>query len=89
MLKKIFLSLSEEIALMLSVRTTLPVSLNPLFIIYGRSTKSDVVNMWGEPQNIAKDPLGKERFIYDRSGGCLDITFDKNVVWDSHECSAN
>ena len=88
MLKKIVISLSA-VAFILSAGSLFAASLSSVGIINGESSKADVVSLFGEPGITSKDQSGNEKYIYEQDGTRLDVTFKNDVVWDSHEDSAN
>ncbi len=84
MLKRIVLSLTA-VMFLLGAGTSFAASLNnSIFIENGETTKADVVSMFGEPDLISKDMAGRDKYIYDRKGATLYITFENDVVWVNH-----
>ncbi len=86
MLKRMILSLTA-VMFLLGAGTSFAASLSSMRLFNGHTTKSDVVSLFGEPENISKDQSGREKYIYDRNGSRLDVTFDNDVVWDNHQDS--
>jgi hypothetical protein len=63
--------------------------LNSMYLTNGKTTKAEVVRLFGEPGDISRDQSGNEKYIYEKNGTRLDVTFKNDVVWSSHEDSAN
>ena len=88
MLKKIVLSFAAVIFL-LGSGASFAADLNEIYIMNGETTKSDVLKLFGEPDNISTDIAGREKVMYEREGSFLEVTFDKDVAWDHLGDSAN
>ena len=81
MLKKIIMSLSA-VMFLLGTGTAFAVDANSVHITNGKTTKAEVLELFGEPKEMSTNLYGKEVYRYmDRSR--LDITFDNDVVWSS------
>ena len=88
MLKKIVLSLSAVVFLFVA-GTSFAADLNSAYIMNGKTSKAEILSLFGEPGDISKDGAGRDKYIYVRDGSRLDVTFNGDVVWDSQDDSAN
>jgi hypothetical protein len=86
MLKRIVISLSA-VMFLLGAGTSFAAKINSLYLINGETSKAKVLSLFGEPEHITKDQSNREKFVYERDGARLEVTFDKDVVWHSRDDS--
>ncbi len=64
-------------------------SLSSIYLKNGKTTKAEVVSLFGEPMHIDKDTSGKDRYIFEERGSRLEVSFKNDVVWSSRLDSVN
>ena len=88
MLKKIVISLSA-VAFILGAGTSFAARLNSAHLLYGNTTKEEVISKFGEPAHMDKDIYGNEKFIFQEDSVRLDVSFNNDVVSSSHQNNDN
>ncbi len=83
MLKRIILSLTA-VMFLLGAGTSFAASLNSAYLMNGETTKAKVISLYGEPMHIDKDTSNRDRYIFDKNGIRLEVSFENDVVWSSH-----
>jgi hypothetical protein len=83
MLKKIVISLSA-VAFLLGAGTSFAASLSNSYLMNGETTKAKVTSLYGEPAHIDKDTSNRDRYIFEKDGIRLEVSFENDVVWSSH-----
>ena len=88
MLKKIVISRSA-FAFILGAGTSFAASLNSTHLMNGQTTKAEVTSLYGEPIHIDKDTSNRDRYIFEKNGTRLEISFENDVMWSNHRDSVN
>jgi hypothetical protein len=88
MLKKIVISLSV-VAFILGAGSSFAASLNSAYLMNGQTTKAEVTSLYGEPIHIDKDTSNRDRYIFEKNGTRLEVSFENDAVWSSHSDSVN
>ena len=88
MLKKIVISLSA-VAFILGAGTSFAASLDNIYLMNGDTTKTKVISLFGEPVHIDKDTSNRDRYVFEKNGTRLEVSFENDVVWSSHSDSVN
>ena len=88
MLKKIVISLSA-VAFILGAGSSFAASLNSAYLMNGETTKAKAISLFGEPVHIDKDTSNRDRYIFEKKGTRLEVSFENDVVWSSHSDSVN
>jgi hypothetical protein len=85
MLKRIIMSLTA-VMFLLGAGSSFAVTLNSAGLMYGETSKENVISLYGWPMYMDKDTSGMDRYIYEKDGIRLEVSFDENdVVWSSQE----
>ncbi len=88
MLKKIVISLSA-VAFILGAGSSFAASLNSAYLMNGETSKAKVIGLFGEPIHIDKDTSNRDRYVFEKNGTRLEVSFENDVVWSSHSDSVN
>ncbi len=88
MLKKIVISLSA-VAFLLGAGTSFAASLSSAYLMNGETTKTEVISLFGEPAHIDKDTSNRDRYIFEKNGTRLEVSFENDVMWSNHSDSVN
>ncbi len=83
MLKRMVLSLTA-VMFLLGAGTSFAASLSSTYLMNGETTKAEVIRLYGEPMHIDKDTSNRDRYIFEKDGIALEVSFDNDVVWSSH-----
>ena len=88
MLKKIVISLSA-VMFLLGAGSSFAASLDNIYLMNGETTKEKVISLFGDPMQIDKDTTNRDRYIFEKKGTRLEVSFENDVVWSSHTDSVN
>jgi hypothetical protein len=88
MSKRMILSLTA-VMFLLGAGSSYAASLSSSYLMNGATSKAKVISRFGEPIHIDKDTSGRDRYIFEKNGTRLEVSFENNVVWSSHRDSVN
>ena len=88
MLKRIIISLTA-VMFFLGAGSSFAVSLDNIYLMNGETTKGKVISLFGDPMQIDKDTSNRDRYIFEKNGTRLEVSFENDVVWSSHSDSIN
>jgi hypothetical protein len=88
MLKRTMISLTA-VMFLLGAGSSFAASLSTSYLMNGETTKAKVTSLYGEPMHIDKDTSNRDRYIFEKNGTRLEISFENDVVWSSHSDSVN
>lgn len=83
MLKRIIISLTA-VMFLLGAGSSFAASLSNSYLMNGETTKAKVISLYGEPMHIDKDTSNRDRYIFEKDGIRLEVSFENDVVWSSH-----
>ena len=64
-------------------------SLSTMYLKNGKTTKEEVLSLFGEPMHIDKDTSNRDRYIFEKNNTRLEVSFKNGVVWSSRIDSVN
>ena len=88
MLKRMIISLTA-VMFLLGVGSSFAASFSSMHLVRGETTKAKVISLFGEPTHIDKDTSNRDRYIYEKNGSRLHVSFEKEVLWNSFSDSLN